>query len=160
MAETEEVNKTTVTKCLCVIKCLLSFRPQWQIELAHHSFIRPWNGPYILELTSITIEDGQDASVEWFTFTSIHSLEHRFQSVWRNLYRYFSRHNKIFWHIQFRGSLMFSDSSSDNSDSNTDDDDNDDDSSAAEDDSDQGDEEDNNQGEENIEDDNEGNNGE
>ena len=152
MAEAE-VNKTTVTRCLRVIKHLLSFRSQWQIELAHHSFIRPWNGPYILELTFITMEDGQDASVEWFTFTSIHSLEHRLQSVWHNLYRYFGRHNENFQRIQFRGSLMFSDSSSDNSDSNTDD------SSEAEDDSDQGDEEDNYWGEENIKDDNEDNNG-
>ena len=151
-----EVNKTTVTRRLHVIKRLLSFRPQWQIELAHHSFIRLQNGPYILELTFITMEDGQDASVEWFTFTSIHSLEHRLQSVWHNLYRYFGRHNENFWPIQFRGSLMFSDSSSDISDSNTDD--NDDDSSEAEGDSDQGNEEDNNQGEENIEDDNEDNN--
>ena len=142
MAKAEEVNKTTVTRCLHVIKCLLSFRPQWQIEFAHHSFIRPWN-----------------ASVEWFNFTSIHSLEHRLQSVWHNLYRYFGRHNENFRPIQFRGSFMFSDSSSDNSDSNTDDDDNDDDRSEAEDDSDQCDEEDNNQGEENIEDDNEDNNG-
>ena len=106
------------------------------------------------------MEDGQDASVEWFTFTSIHSLEHRLQSVWRNLYRYFGRCNKKFWPIQFRGSLMFSDSSSNNSDTNTDDDDNDDDSSEAEDDSYQGDEEDNNRGKEHIEDDNEDNNGE
>ena len=80
MAEAE-VNKTTVTRRLRVIKRLLSFRPQWQIELAHHSFIRPWNGPYILELTFVTIGDGQDASVEWFNFTSIHSLEHRLQCL-------------------------------------------------------------------------------
>ena len=156
MAEAEEVNKTTVTRCLHVIKRLLSFRPQWQIELALHSFTRPQNGPCILELTFITIEDGQDASVEWFNFTSIHSLEHRLQSVWHNLYRYFGRHNKNFWPIQFRGSLMFSDSSSDN----TDDDNDDDDSSEAEDYSDQCDKEDNSQGKENIEDDNEDNNGE
>ena len=81
MVKAEEVNKTTVTRHLHIIKHLLSFRPHWQIELTHHSFIRPWNGPYILELTFITMEDGQDTSVEWFTFTSIHSLEHRLQSV-------------------------------------------------------------------------------
>ena len=157
MVKAEEVNKTTVTRCLHVIKCLLSFRPQWQIELAHHSFIRLWNGPYILELTFITMEDGQDASVNGLLLLA-YILLNTDCSVWHNLYRY--RHSEIFWPIQFRGSLIFSDSSSDISDSNTDDDDNDDDSTEAEDNSDQDNEEDNNQDEENIEDDNEDNNGE
>ena len=77
-------------------------------------------------LNSLLLQWRMDnASVEWFTFTSIHSLEHRLQSVWHNLYRYFGTHNENFWPIQFRGSLIFSDSSSDISDSNTDDDDND-----------------------------------
>ena len=79
--QAEEVNKTKVTRCFCVLECLLSFRLQWQIELAHHSFVRPQNGPYILELTFITTEDGEDASVEWFTSINIYSLQHRLQSV-------------------------------------------------------------------------------
>ena len=103
MAKAEEVNKTTVTRHIHVLEHLLSFRPHWQIELAHHSFVRPQNGPYILELTFITTEDGEDASVEWFTFVNMHSLEHRLQSMRCDLYRYFSRHNENFQPIRFRG---------------------------------------------------------
>ena len=46
----------------------------------------PRNGSYILQLTFITTENGDDASVEWFTFINIHSLEQRLQTVWQNMY--------------------------------------------------------------------------
>ena len=66
----------------------------------------------MVALSFITAADGQEASVECFTFDTIDELQECLDFVWRNLYTSFTPHHQPFWPVKFSGSAMLSDSDS------------------------------------------------